>query len=82
MFLITLLVRLFRGMYLTKDFESLAFICCSFVSVATLIVLNTLTGFAFAFGHFWFVLGVGMATPYLAHSGLLRNRHLEGSSVG
>jgi hypothetical protein len=81
-FLTTLLLRLFRGMYSTQEFESLAFICCSFVSVASLIVLNTLTGFAFAFGHFWFVLGVGMAAPYLAHSGMLRSRRVESGSLG
>jgi hypothetical protein len=36
----------------------------SFISILILVFMNTLIGFAYVFGHFWFVLGLGMAVGF------------------
>jgi O-antigen ligase len=37
--------------------------CCFWVASFILIVMNALTGFAFVYGHLWFILGMAIATP-------------------
>jgi hypothetical protein len=40
----------------------------SFISVLILIFMNALIGFAYVFGHFWFVIGLGMAVGFRPES--------------
>jgi O-antigen ligase len=37
--------------------------CCFWVASFILIVTNALTGFAFVYGHRWFMFGMAIATP-------------------
>jgi hypothetical protein len=37
--------------------------CCLLVATFILIITNELTGFAFTYGHLWFVLGMALAVP-------------------
>ena len=45
-----------------SDFRVYA-VLCSLVATIILLILNILTGFAFVYGYFWFVLGVALAAP-------------------
>ena len=85
LFVITILSRLIRAARRresqSEDFDNLALVCCSLVSVTTLIVLNAVTGFAFAFAHFWFVLGLGMAAPYMVQKYPRSNQGLKPEGV-
>lgn len=47
-----------------------------FVSIAVLLINNLLTGFAFMFGHVWFITALSIAV-----TGLMRRRRLRNSSV-
>jgi len=38
--------------------------CCLLVATFMLMVTNELTGFAFVYGHVWFILGMALAVPF------------------
>jgi hypothetical protein len=44
--------------------------CCLLVASFMLIVTNELTGFAFVYGHLWFIFGMALAVPLFRDSGL------------
>lgn len=73
MFVFYTLSRHLKGFscYLYNERDSIVFLwnMAIFVSFFVLLTINLLTGFAFVFGHFWFVTGISIAV-----TGLLR-RH-------
>ena len=46
------------------------------LSISTLLIMQIMTGFTYGFGHFWFILGVAMATHSVIRS---KSRSVKGS---
>jgi hypothetical protein len=54
----------------TRVSEQTYWACCLFVATFMLIAISELSGFAFVYGHTWFVFGMALAVPLLHEANL------------
>jgi O-antigen ligase len=65
-FIGTVFSRLWKSMKpraVAQPLERTFWACCFLVAIFMLIVTNELTGFAFVYGHLWFIFGMALAVP-------------------
>jgi O-Antigen ligase len=62
-----------RSGFSERTYWACALLVASFILVAT----SELSGFAFVYGHTWFVFGMALAVPLLHEAGLKRHAHGE-----
>jgi O-antigen ligase len=72
-FIGTVFSRLWKSMKpraVTQPSERTFWACCFLVAIFMLIVTNELSGFAFVYGHLWFIFGMALAVPLFRQSSI------------